>query len=101
MNTSLIRRTLDPVVAAIAATMLCALMAKAQIVVLPSSNDTPRNRFRLSIYHSERLSPDIITEDGTFKRPVVDAALVEKVERVRSQIPISAPSYYMIPGSSQ
>lgn len=102
MNTSLLRRTLDPILAALAATFLCALMAQGQIVVLPPEHgvETHKTQFKLRVYENHRLSPDVISEQGTLKKPIVDKALVEKLTRIRSAIPAVASSYYMVPGSS-
>ncbi|HEY9785631.1 MAG TPA: hypothetical protein V6D17_09540 [Candidatus Obscuribacterales bacterium] len=99
MHTSLVRRTLDPIIAALAATLLFALAAQAQIVVTSQTYE-PGKKFHLKANYSIRLSPEIIRDEVNIKKPHVDQALIDKVVQIRSTIPTSAPSYYLVPGSS-
>ena len=96
MHTSLVRRTIDPIIAAMVATFMCAVAANSQIVVSQESSENPS--LMTKIRANERFAPDIVLyETAPVKRPVVDTIIINKL--VKARITTATPkSFAQVPG---
>lgn len=96
MHTSLLRRTIDPIIAATAATLMCAVAANSQIVVSQESSENPSLMSKLRA--SERYVPDVVMyESAPAARPAVDTTIINKLIKARKTT--STPkSFAQLPG---
>lgn len=96
MHTSLVRRTIDPIIAATAATLMCAVAANSQIVVSQESSDNPSLMTKLRA--NERFAPDVVLyEKAPVARPAVDAHIINKLVKAR-QTTSTPKSFAQLPG---
>lgn len=96
MHTSLVRRTIDPIIAATVATLMCAVAANSQIVVSQESSENPSLLTKL--HANERFVPDVVLyEKAPVSRPAVDATIINKLVRAR-QTTSTPKSFAHVPG---
>ena len=96
MHTSLLRRTIDPIIAATAATLMCAVAATSQIVVSQDNSENPSLMTKL--HASERFVPDIVLyESAPVSRPAVDTHIINKLTKAR-QTTSTPKSFAQLPG---
>jgi hypothetical protein len=96
MHTSLLRRTIDPVIAAMVATLMCAVAANSQIVVSQESSENPSLMSKL--HANERYAPDIVLyEKAPAAKKAVDTSIINKL--VKARVTTSTPkSFAQLPG---
>lgn len=92
MTTSLLRRTVDPLVLAGAATVVLAVAAHGQIIVTSSVDPDMRSELQ-----SARHSPDIIRFENNNTLPAVDKNLSEQLRRAKESLPVGSLNY-LVPG---
>ena len=98
MHTSLVRRTIDPIIAATAATLMCALAANSQIVVSQENSENPSLMTKLRA--NERYVPDVVLyEKATVSQPAVDTNIINKLVKAR-QTTSTPKSFAQLPGHS-
>ncbi len=96
MHTSLVRRTIDPIIAATVATLMCAVAANSQIVVSQENSENPS--LMTKIHANERFAPDIVLyEKAPIAQPVVDTHMINKLVKAR-QTSSSPKSFAHLPG---
>lgn len=99
MQTSLLRRTVDPIIAATVATLMCAVAANSQIVVSQESGENPSLSTKLR--GNERFVPDVVLYDTAapvkIARPKVDSNIINKMVKAREHTS-STKSFASLPG---
>ncbi len=96
MHTSLVRRTIDPIIAAMVATLMCAVAAKSQIVVSQESSENPSLLTKL--HANERYAPDIVIyEKAKGEHASVDTTIINKLVKAR-QTTSTPKSFAQVPG---
>ncbi|MBA3993120.1 MAG: hypothetical protein C0469_06285 [Cyanobacteria bacterium DS2.3.42] len=96
MHTSLVRRTIDPLIAATVATLMCAVAATSQVVVSQESSENPS--LLTKIRANERFAPDIVLyEQAPVAKPSVDTTIINKL--VKARMTTATPkSFAHVPG---
>lgn len=96
MYTSMIRRTLDPLIAATAATLICAVAAHSQTIVSNAVGDESAD-LQAKLKMNEKFVPDVVLYDQAVAKPKVDATLAHKMTRAHKDH--STPkSFCVVPG---
>ncbi|HNB22132.1 MAG TPA: hypothetical protein PKZ32_06940 [Candidatus Melainabacteria bacterium] len=96
MHTSLVRRTIDPLIAATAATLMCAVAANSQIVVSQESSENPGLMTKL--HASERFVPDVVLyEKAPAAKQAVETHIINKLTKAR-QTTSTPKSFAQLPG---
>lgn len=99
MHTSLVRRTIDPIIAALVATFVCAIAANSQIVVSQESSENPSLMSKL--HANERFAPDVVlyekAPEAAVNKTAVDTSIVNKLVKAR-QATTTPKSFASVPG---
>jgi len=96
MHTSLLRRTIDPIIAATVATLMCAVAATSQVVVSQENSENPSLMSKLRA--NERFVPDVVLyESAPGARPAVDITIINKMTKAR-QTTSTPKSFAQLPG---
>ena len=96
MYTSMIRRTMDPIIAATAATLICAVAAHSQTIVSNAVVDESTD-LQTKLKANEKFVPDVVLYDQTPAKPKVDVSLAHKMTRAHKDHS-SPKTFCVVPG---